>query len=103
MLVKRVLTALILAPLVISGIFLLPPAGFALFIGAVLTISAYEWADLCDFKRTGQVVYAAVTSLCLLCVVWLPAGLSMPVAMVGVVWWLAALVFVFVARTATVQ
>ena len=95
MLVKRVLTALILAPLVISGIFLLPPAGFAFFIGAVLTISAYEWAYLCDFKRTGQVVYAAVTSLCLFCVVWLPAGLSMPVAMVGVVWWLAALVFVF--------
>ncbi|MEM7364317.1 MAG: phosphatidate cytidylyltransferase [Pseudomonadota bacterium] len=94
MLVKRVLTALILAPLVIGGIFLLPPAGFALFIGVVLTISAYEWADLCDFKRTGQMVYAAVTSLCLFCVVWLPAGLSMPVVMVGVVWWLVALVFV---------
>ena len=94
MLATRVLTALILAPFVIGGIFLLPPAGFAVFIGVVLTISAYEWADLCGYKRIGQVVYTLVAAMSLGASVWLPDHLIIPVVVIGILWWLAALVFV---------
>lgn len=94
MLATRLLTALILAPFVIGGIFLLPPAGFALFIGIVLTISAYEWADLCGYEHNGQVVYTVVAASALFASVWVPHDWIIPLVGTGILWWLAALVFV---------
>lgn len=49
MLKQRVITAVILAPIVIGGLFLLPPAGFAVFTGALLAVAGWEWANLAGF------------------------------------------------------
>jgi len=47
---QRVITAVILAPIVVGGLFLLPPMGFAVFTGALLAIAGWEWANLSGFE-----------------------------------------------------
>ncbi|MEQ6884393.1 phosphatidate cytidylyltransferase [Salicola sp. Rm-C-2C1-2] len=49
MLKQRVITALVLAPIVLGGVFMLPPEGFAVFTGALLAIAGWEWANLSGF------------------------------------------------------
>lgn len=64
MLKQRVITALILAPLAAAGFILLQGAWFALFIGAIVALAAWEWARLCGEQRqVGRIVYAATVSL----------------------------------------
>ena len=46
MLLKRVITASILAPLAISAVFLLPSIYFAYLWGLIIFIAAWEWAKL---------------------------------------------------------
>ena len=50
MLKQRVITAVVLAPIVVGGLFLLPPMGFAVFTGALLAIAGWEWANLSGFE-----------------------------------------------------
>ncbi|MBJ37361.1 MAG: phosphatidate cytidylyltransferase [Gammaproteobacteria bacterium] len=59
MLRQRILTALVMAPVAIGGIFVLPPELFALFTGAVLAVAAWEWANLANLEGGIQVAYAA--------------------------------------------
>ncbi|MBE0468789.1 MAG: phosphatidate cytidylyltransferase [Methyloprofundus sp.] len=50
MLRQRVITALVLAPLVVLAIFKLPHLYFAILWGIVLLIAAWEWANLAEVK-----------------------------------------------------
>lgn len=60
MLRQRVLTALVLAPLALAGLFVLPGVGFALFTGAVVLLGAWEWANLAGLERpAGRLAYVA--------------------------------------------
>ena len=43
MLHTRIITALVIAPVALVGVFLLPPFEFSLFVGAVLVVAAWEW------------------------------------------------------------
>ena len=49
MLKQRIITALILLPIALGGFFLLEGSAFALFIGLVVTLGAWEWARLAGF------------------------------------------------------
>lgn len=51
MLRQRVVTAALLIPLVLAGLFGLTGGAFALFTGAVVLLSAWEWANLAGFER----------------------------------------------------
>ena len=44
MLKQRVLTALVLIPIALWGFFYLQGGSFAIFIGIVVTLGAWEWA-----------------------------------------------------------
>ena len=66
MLKQRIITALILLPIALCGFFLLEGSGFALFIGLVVTLGAWEWARLAGFEaQSARVAFAAVVALLL--------------------------------------
>ena len=54
MLKTRVLTALVLAPLVLAALFLLPPLGFGVAVLVVMLVAAREWSQLAAFRVATQ-------------------------------------------------
>ncbi|EGH40972.1 phosphatidate cytidylyltransferase, partial [Pseudomonas syringae pv. pisi str. 1704B] len=61
MLKQRIITALILLPIALCGFFLLTGMYFALFIGVVVVLGAWEWARLAGFAaQSMRIGYAAV-------------------------------------------
>jgi len=52
MLLKRILTALVLAAVAIAAIFVLPTIYFYLFIAIIVLIAAWEWTGLADTHST---------------------------------------------------
>lgn len=54
MLKQRVITALVLAAIFLLALFGLPPGYFSFFIGAVVLIGAWEWANLSGFPAIWQ-------------------------------------------------
>ncbi|MGI9322808.1 MAG: phosphatidate cytidylyltransferase [Pseudomonadales bacterium] len=97
------ITSLIAAPLVLAGIFLLPPLGFSLFIGAIIVLAAWEWGNLAGLAQVPRCIFAALVALVLFAIslasvfypsmphLLLAAHLLMAAALV---WWLAALYLV---------
>lgn len=60
MLKSRLITALILIPIVIAALFLLPPMGFALVTLAVCMLAAWEWGQLAGFAARPQRIWLAI-------------------------------------------
>lgn len=87
MLKQRILTALALVPIVVACLFFLPPLGFAVFVGIIITVGAWEWANLANIPSLGRYVYAAFIALLLLGSYFVP-GLYVLVA--GAFWWVVA-------------
>ena len=87
MLKQRILTALALVPIVIACLFFLPPLGFAVFAGIIITVGAWEWANFANIPSLGRYVYAAFIALLLLGSYFVP-GLYVLVA--GALWWVVA-------------
>ena len=51
---QRIITALVLLPFALGGFFLLDGGLFALFIGAVVSLGAWEWARLAGFEPSPE-------------------------------------------------
>lgn len=98
MLITRVMTALILAPLMLAGIYWLPETGFAAFIGAIVVLGAWEWANLAGFQRvTTRFGMALLTAAALALLWWLQSRTAltwMQLTLWSLLWWLFALVMV---------
>ncbi|MDY6978245.1 MAG: phosphatidate cytidylyltransferase [Pseudomonadota bacterium] len=60
MLKQRVITALILAPLLIWAIFSLPESGFIVLLLAIFSIAAWEWGRLSGLKQPGSRLFYVV-------------------------------------------
>ncbi len=51
MLLQRIITALILIPLVVMAVFMLPLQYFALFIGLIVLLAGWEWTNLIGMEK----------------------------------------------------
>jgi phosphatidate cytidylyltransferase len=100
---SRLITALILIPIVIAALFLLPPLGFALVTLAVCMLAAWEWGQLAGFVSRSQRIWLALLCGFLLALMML----SVPAyhqsvhqlqvegpLWLSLAWWLAALALV---------
>ena len=57
MLKQRIITALILAPLVLACILYLPAFPFSILMALLMLMAAWEWADLSGLNPSGKKVY----------------------------------------------
>ncbi|WP_438283370.1 phosphatidate cytidylyltransferase [Pseudomonas alabamensis] len=87
MLKQRIITALILLPIALGGFFLLQGGDFALFIGLVVSLGAWEWARLAGLEAQPlRLAYAAVIAGALM-VLHLMPDLAPWVLGASVIWW----------------
>lgn len=98
MLKYRLITALILIPIVIAALFLLPPLGFALVTLVVCVLAAWEWGQLAGFASRSQRIWLAILCGCLLALMMFSVP-ARPLLIEGslwvsLAWWLVALVLV---------
>lgn len=92
MLKTRIITALILAPIAIGGVFFLPPMGFALFTAAIITLGAWEWANMSGLERQpGRMGYAALIAVILYGLIDVSA---VAVLWLALLWWVVCFVLV---------
>ncbi|MGB0359847.1 MAG: phosphatidate cytidylyltransferase [Endozoicomonas sp.] len=85
MLKQRILTALILAPLALGGVFLLPLTGFSIFIGLIIIMGAWEWANLSGFENAlPRAMYAILIGVLCILSSYIPL---VPMLMVAGIWW----------------
>lgn len=98
MFIQRLITSLVLAPLMLAGIYLLPPQQFSLFIGLIVVLAAWEWANLAGYSRvTTRLTVALAGAAILLGIDWwrLSADIDWPTLMIiALLWWLLALFLV---------
>lgn len=100
MLKQRVITALVLLPLVLAAIFFLPTDIFSLLIAAVVLLSAVEWSRMMASAGRiwqGLFILLVVIGMAALHVVTgsaLAATVATTVLAMAVLWWLLASVWV---------
>jgi phosphatidate cytidylyltransferase len=63
MLKTRIVTALVLVPLVLAALFALPPRGWGVLTLAIVVFAATEWARLARFPRPAAVGFVGATLL----------------------------------------
>ena len=95
---QRIITALILAPLVIAGIFMLPMQGFLIAITAITLVGFWEWTQFTESKSRYVAlipsVAALAASLFLLPTstleLMIPSDGHQAILLIGTIWWLVA-------------
>lgn len=97
MLKLRILTALVLAPLMIGGVFFLPLEQFKLFIGFIVTVGAWEWANLSGIKmQVGRVAYAGLLAGLIYAVELTDMVQEIELLYAAFIWWMVAFLLVSV-------
>lgn len=92
MLRNRIITASLLAPLVIAAILLLPPDGFAVLWGVIILLGAWEWASLASLKGGQRIGFTAAILVTLVAarvfaMDWAPGELPLWLYAGAVLWW----------------
>ncbi|MCZ0942393.1 MAG: phosphatidate cytidylyltransferase [Gammaproteobacteria bacterium] len=99
MLKSRVITAVGLALVALAVIYLLPPPGFALAVGAVATLAAWEWARFAGLTMGWQrATYAAAIPVLGLATLGRP-GLHEATLWVGLAAWAVAILLILIHRS----
>lgn len=94
---QRTLTALLLAPLAIAGVLLLPTAFFALALGSILLLGAWEWASLGGMTaRASRLTYVSLAGITLLLLWYVRSGEWVTYAFLALtLWWCGAAMMMF--------
>jgi phosphatidate cytidylyltransferase len=99
----RLLTTLILIPLVLAALFLLPPAEFGLVVITVSTLAAWEWGQFAGLhSQAKRIALAVLCAAGLLALQYSLADLShlikkpliIYLLWAGMLWWVAAIILV---------
>lgn len=92
MLKTRIITALILIPLVFAAIWWLPTSGLAALIGLLVLACAWEWAQFLHLLGGARWAYLAAAALGVVVShpLLLGASLSPGLIGLGLLWWLVA-------------
>ena len=94
MLKQRVLTSLILIPIMIGGIFYLPLPLFSIFIAIIIMAGAWEWANLAGMmKQRSRLLYATSIGMALVFANGLMTkshSWALVFLFLGFLWWLIA-------------
>lgn len=90
MLKQRILTALILVPLVVAGILSLPNFWFALMLGLVVMTGFSEWSRLVGLTGVAKIGYLLLATVAMILAGWLMKQGYSPVFLVAAAscWWL---------------
>lgn len=90
MLVQRVITALVLLPLLLATVWYAPtPWLYAIFSGAAV-VAAWEWAGVIGWNASRRGAYAAVTAA-LLAATWSVRAYWPAIMMLASIWWVIAI------------
>jgi phosphatidate cytidylyltransferase len=93
---QRVLTAIVLVPLLLAGMFFLPTLAWALLMSVPAVLGALEWSRLAGYRRGGSVLFTIVvggTCLGFIVLGALAPSLSARTAAASVMLYLLALMF----------
>jgi phosphatidate cytidylyltransferase len=95
LLIQRIITALVLLPIVLAALFLLEPDGFAVFAGVVVALAAWEWARLAGLHRqVSRVLYALVVVAIVATISLAPEISRSFLLYAALAWWVASLFLV---------
>ena len=63
---QRIVTALVLVPLLLAAMFMLPNIAWALLMSVAAMLGSMEWGRLAGYRRGGSTLFTvAVTATCL--------------------------------------
>jgi phosphatidate cytidylyltransferase len=94
MIIKRALTALILAPLVIASILLLSDPWFSIAIGLVLIIASWEFCKLISITLLANKALFTLSILVVSFVLSKNISMLAPLLLLTLTWWFVALYWV---------
>jgi phosphatidate cytidylyltransferase len=96
MLKQRIITAIILASVIISAVIFLPTQMFALILAVIICVAAWEWAACAGINATPQkIIYVSLILLCLVaCLIFLQKQWIHLIIACGLIWWIVAMVLV---------
>jgi phosphatidate cytidylyltransferase len=98
MLKQRLLTAVILVPLLVWGIIALPTTYLAVLLGVVIAQGAWEWSGLMQMPRGSQrAVYLVTTIICIGMAGYaltLPTNNWLSLPGISLLWWLFATIWI---------
>lgn len=100
MLRERVMTALVLAALVLSVMFLLPHVATMAALSLLIVAAAWEWSAFPRFTRhSARVVYVAFVAACIAATWWFGVEREEMdrLILAALLWWVFALIWVSVA------
>ena len=102
MLKLRVITALILAPLIIWSVLVFSHRALAIELGLILTVAAWEWARLSGLQtNVARIAFSIAMLLVMLLMTWLlhESMQWLPWILLGnLLWWLVGLLLVVTFR-----
>ena len=94
MLIKRALTALVLAPIAIAGILLLNETWFSAALGLILIIASWEYCRLVSITSPTNKAFFTIAILALSFVFSKNTALLAPLLFLALTWWFVALYWV---------
>jgi phosphatidate cytidylyltransferase len=94
MLLTRIITAVILLPLVVAAILLLPTTAVAGVAGAFLLIGAWEWGRFLRAAGAFARAVYAVATMAFFLLLWRLPEAGSAVSAIAVAWWLVAVIWI---------